>query len=117
MKKGGGLESIQACSDLRAPQLRIRPRLCPISGVRDKIIIIIITTAILKHRSKFPKNIIFTFSSLLSVKVSLILLEILRRIRNPIICRNRDNANFLPTGQSQFFLKLVTFEGLRRGYQ
>ena len=34
------------CSCLRAPQLRIRPRPCPISGVRAKIIIILKILAI-----------------------------------------------------------------------
>ena len=46
MKKGGGSESIiiigPVCSDLRTPQLRIRPRPCPISGVRAKIILLYI---------------------------------------------------------------------------
>ena len=45
MKKGGGSESTivvgPSKSCLRAPQLRIRPRPCPISGFRAKIIIII----------------------------------------------------------------------------
>ena len=31
--------SIEVCSGLRAPQLRILPRPCPISGVRAKIIL------------------------------------------------------------------------------
>ena len=31
--------SVYVCSGLRAPQLRIRPRPCPISGVRAKIIL------------------------------------------------------------------------------
>ena len=46
MKKGGGSESTiiigPSKSGLRAPQLRIRPRPCLISDVRDKIIIIMI---------------------------------------------------------------------------
>ena len=44
MKKDGGLEFTiiigPSTSGLRAAQLRIRPRPCPISGVRAKIIII-----------------------------------------------------------------------------
>ena len=31
--------SIYVCSGLRVPQLRIRPRPCPISGVRAKLIL------------------------------------------------------------------------------
>ena len=52
MKKGGGSEStiisrsIQVCSGLRAPQLRIRPRPCPISGIRGKIILYYIKVVI-----------------------------------------------------------------------
>ena len=43
MKKGGGSAStiiIGPSKSVLAPQVRIRPRPCPISGVRAKIIII-----------------------------------------------------------------------------
>ena len=46
MKKGGlrhnNHRSIYVYSGLRAPEFRIRPRPCPISGVHAKIIIIFI---------------------------------------------------------------------------
>ena len=58
MKKGGDSESIIIIGPsksvlVRAPQLRKRPRPCPVSGVRAKIIIIILLLGVFQISNKF----------------------------------------------------------------
>ena len=52
------------------------------------------------------------------LSVYYVLLGILTRIQNDIVCQDRDHANCLPLSQSQnFLLKLVNFKGLEVGNQ
>ena len=79
MKKGGGSESTiiigPSKSGLRAPQLRIRPRPCPIPGVRAKIILLIIAKLCALESCLF-ENVLEHFEHIVDICYKLIELNI-----------------------------------------